>query len=126
MKKNFAVLGATVASFLMPVVVFAQDLATQCAVVGGGTIDSLACRVYSIVRIVIPLLILIAVAYFIFGVFKFIRGDSDDEKKAGKATMINGIIGFAVILGLWGLVSIVLNTAGVGGGSVNQGAFPTF
>ncbi len=126
MKKNFAVLGATVASFLMPAVVFAQDLAAQCAVVGGGTVDSLICRVYSIVRIIIPLLILGAVAFFIYGVINFIRADSDDEKKKGKALMVNGIIGFAVILGLWGLVSILLNTAGVGGGSVNQGAFPTF
>ena len=125
MKKNFAVLGATVASFLMPAVVFAQDLAAQCAVVGGGTIDSLACRIYSIIRIVIPLLILVAVAFFIYGVFNFIRGEGD-VKDEGKQMMMNGIIGFAVILGLWGLVSILLNTFGVGGGSVNQGAFPTF
>jgi hypothetical protein len=125
MKKNFAVLGVSVASFLMPVVVFAQDLAAQCAVVGGGTLDSFACRIYSIVRIVIPLLILIAVAVFIYGVFNFIKSEGDDKAK-GKIQMMNGIIGFAVILGLWGLVSILLNTFGVGGGSVNQGAFPTF
>ena len=125
MKKNFAVLSATVASFLMPAVVFAQDLAAQCAVTAGGTIDSLACRIYSIIRIVIPILILGAVAFFIYGVAQYIAQEGE-KKEEGKKIMINGIIGFAVILGLWGLVSILLNTFGVGGGTVNQGAFPTF
>ena len=125
MKKNFAVLSATVASFLMPVVVFAQDLAAQCAVVGGGTVDSLICRVYSIVRIVIPLLILAAVLFFVWGIVQFISSE-EELKKEGKDKMLKGIVGLAVILGMWGLVSILLNTAGVGGGTVNQGAFPTF
>jgi hypothetical protein len=41
--------------------------------------------------------------------------------------MIHGIIGFAVILGLWGLVNILLHTFGLQGGSgAVQNQFPTF
>ncbi len=127
MKKNLAILGGTVASLLMPAVVFAQDsLSNLCSGIGFGSAEGLVCKVYDIVRIVIPLLILGAVGYFIYGIFNYIKAEGDDAKSKGKTLMINGIIGFAVILGLWGLVSVLLQTFGLGGGTVNEGAFPTF
>lgn len=126
MKKKIAFLGATALTVAMPLIASAQDLAAQCAAVGNdGKFTGILCTIYRLVKIIIPLMILGAVAYFIWSVVKFIQADAEGKEKA-RDGMIQSIIGFVVILGLWGIVTIVLSTFGVGGGSVNQAAFPTF
>ncbi len=125
MKKKLAVLGASALAYLMPVAAFAQDLAMQCAGTSLLTGEGFICKIYSLTNLVMKFLILIAVAFFIWGVVKFIMADGE-EKESGRNNMVQGIIGLAVILGLWGLVTVVLNTFGVGGGTVNQNAFPIF
>ena len=124
-KKTLAIIGATAVTIGTPVFVLAQDLATTCAAASLGNAEGIICKIYGLVKIIIPLMILGAVAYFIWSVVKFIQADGE-EKEAARNGMIQSIIGFVVILGLWGIVSIVLNTFGVGGGTVNQAAFPTF
>ncbi len=58
-----------------------------------------------------------AVVWFMWGVFIFILSAGDEEKrKLGRNRMIAGIIGIAVIVSVWGLVTIITNTFGVGGG----------
>ncbi len=126
MKKKIAFLGATLVSVGMPVFAFAQSLSATCASAQvGGNATGILCTIYKLVNIIIPLLILAAVAFFIFSVVTFIRADGE-EKEAARSGMINSIIGFVVILGLWGIVSVVLNTFGVGGQQAPTGAFPTF
>lgn len=125
MKKKLAVLGASAVAFLMPVAAFAQDLAMQCAGTSLLTGEGFICKIYSLTNLVMKFLILAAVAYFIWGVVGFIKGEGE-EKEDGRDKLVKGIIGLAVILGLWGLVTVVLNTFGVGGGTVNQNAFPIF
>jgi hypothetical protein len=97
----------------------------MCATTSLGNAEGIICKIYSLVNLGTKLMIVAAVAYFIYSVIKFIRADGE-EKDEARNGMMQSIIGFAVILGLWGLVSIVLNTFGVGGGTVNQAAFPTF
>lgn len=120
-KKNLPVIGATVVSVLLPVAaVFAQvNPAGTCA---PGTynpvgLENIICRSYSIINLIIRVLMLAAVAYFIYGVIKFVIAGDAEEKGEGRTMMINGIIGFAVIVGLWGLVRILLATFGVNEGS---------
>jgi len=115
------------ASMFLPLIASAQSLAAQCLGQAGrgDSLESVVCTIYRLIRIVIPVLILGAVAYFIWGIVKFISSDGE-EKEAGRGMMINGIVAFAVILGLWGLVYILLNTFGVRTGGVNEGTFPTF
>jgi len=64
---------------------------------------------------VIPLLFAVAVAFFIWGVVQFIwQGAGEEAKRTqGKQHMIWGIIALAVMLGVWGLVSIVGGTFGL-------------
>ena len=111
----------------MPLLALAQSLSVTCApgATSLGNATGVLCKIYSLVNIVIPLMILGAVAFFIWSVVKFIRseGEGKDEARAG---MIQSIIGFVVILGLWGIVSIILSTFGAGGVQVNHAAFPTF
>lgn len=119
-KKHLPVIGATVVSVLLPVsMVLAQvNPAGTCA---PGTfnpvgIENIICRSYSIINLVIRVLMLAAVAYFIYGVIKFVIAGDAEEKGEGRTMMINGIIGLAVIIGLWGLVRILLATFGVNEG----------
>lgn len=120
MKKKLPVLCATAVSVLLPLITFAQVSAngtcasgTTTGAGGSGGIAGVICTIYGIIKIVIPVLILGAVAYFIYGVIMFVIAGDAEEKGAGRTMMINGIIGFAVIIGLWGLVNILLSTFGI-------------
>ena len=115
-KKTLAIIGATIVTVGVPAITMAQDLATTCATQGFGNAEGIICEIYRLTKIIIPLLILAAVGFFIFSVFNFIRADGE-EKETARSGMIQSIIGFVVILGLWGIVSIVLNTFGVGAGA---------
>ena len=129
MKNKIAVLGAGIVSFVAPYLAMAQTASSTTAVCTTNTytagIQDVICRIYSIIKIIIPVLILGAVAYFIWGIIQFVIAGDAEEKSAGRTMMINGIIGFAVILGLWGLVNILLSTFGVGN-SAGPGILPTF
>ncbi|MFA7302188.1 MAG: pilin [Candidatus Paceibacterota bacterium] len=62
--------------------------------------------------LLVPVLISIAFIFFLFGVYKyFIMGaESDSELETGRKFVLWGIIGFVVIVSVWGLVWIVLVT----------------
>lgn len=93
---------------------------------GSGGINIQAIKTYSdgisslINTVFVPLLFAIAFLTFIYGVYKyFILGaDSDTERAAGRQFVLWGVIGFVVILSVWGLVTVVLSTFGItaGGG----------
>ena len=67
-------------------------------------------QVHEILNSIIPLLVALGVVYFVWGVVKYVIADSEEAKKSGKDRMIYGIIGFAVIASLWGLVNILVDT----------------
>ncbi len=123
MKKKLAFLGASAVTLLSPLAVFAQTVCVGSA--RYGTVDAVICRIYDIIKIVIPVLIIGAVAYFIWGIVQFITASDSEEKGNARGMMIHGIIGFAVILGLWGLVNILLSTFGVSNAG-GPGQLPTF
>jgi hypothetical protein len=62
----------------------------------------------------IPLVFGLALLMFIWGVFKaFILGGSDEEKqKEGKQLMLYAIIGFVVMVSIWGIVNLIANGLG--------------
>jgi len=109
-------------AFFMPVVALAQN-ASRCSqfAIGGGSRDirDIICRVGNIIDLIIPLLILLAVLFFIWGVIQYVINTDDEEAKTkGRDRMIAGLVGFAVIFAMWGLVRIVQNTFGVQSGEV--------
>lgn len=68
-------------------------------------------RLNEIVNVVIPFIIGLAVLVIIWGVFNFISGAGDEEKRAeAKQYIIWGIIGLFIMTSVWGLVNILSNT----------------
>ncbi len=65
----------------------------------------------------IKLMIALAIVFFLWGVFKFIKEDGD-KKEEGRNFMFWGIVGIFVMISVWGLVNILvytfkLNTTGL-------------
>ena len=112
MKKILAGLGLMFTPFLA----FAQ---TTCSGSGygaqPGTIEAILCRVSNILNTIIPILVVLGVVYFIWGVISYVISDDEEAKQKGRDRMIFGIIGLVVIVAVWGLVGVVTNTFGLNG-----------
>ncbi|MDB5189405.1 MAG: protein of unknown function with transrane region [Parcubacteria group bacterium] len=63
-------------------------------------------------NVAVPIVFALAFIVFIFGIFQyFIQGGHDEEKRdSGKQLMLWGLIGFFVMVSVWGLVRILLGT----------------
>jgi hypothetical protein len=72
--------------------------------------DNLIAKFNSLVNQAIPVLITFAVLYIIFAVVKYMIAGSEDDKKKSAAMVGYGIAGLAVILSIWGLVNLLVNT----------------
>ena len=125
MKKKLMVLSGFVLG-LAPVVALAQVTGGTPTVCNSGTITTLQgilCKISEILNAVIPVLIALGVVYFVWGVITYIIAKEEEAKTAGRNRIIWGIIGLAVIIGLWGLVNILKNTFGLG--NIQNINFPT-
>lgn len=80
-------------------------------------IKDLFCKIFDIFTSLLPLLFALGVVYFVWGVVTYVIGNDEEAKKRGRDRIIYGIIGFVVLVGLWGLVYIVTNTFGIAGHS---------
>lgn len=68
----------------------------------------------AIVNPLIGLLIAMAVVWFIWGLVQFIWGaQSEEDREKGKRNMIWGIFGLFVMVAVFGILSLLLNTFGV-------------
>jgi len=68
----------------------------------------------TLVNTLIPVLIGIAVLLFIWGVISFITaGDNEEARKSARNRIIWGIIFIFVIVSVWGLVNILIQTFGL-------------
>jgi hypothetical protein len=73
-------------------------------------IEDLIFQFQQILNSIVPVLVALGVVYFVWGVVQYVIADGEEAKKKGKDRIIYGVIGFAVIVGLWGLVNIVVKT----------------
>lgn len=69
-----------------------------------------------IINPLIIFLFALALAYFLFGVFEFIvHGNNDEKKTIGKSHMLWGVIGLTIMMSVWAILGIILNTLGITG-----------
>ena len=103
-------------AYIAPVVIFAQS-----------TIEGLLGTVNDVLAIVIPLLITIALIYFLWGVAKYVMSQGDESAQTeARGMIIHGIIALFVIISVWAFVGVLNSTfnvqAGGGPGGVPAGA----
>ncbi len=117
--KTLARLAAPAALFAVPALAFAQLSVTVSY--GGGCASGL-CQVannilYIINAVLVPVLFALAFLVFLYGIVKaYIFSEGDPERvKEGHKLILWGIIGFVVMISLWGLVNVVANTFGLAG-----------
>ena len=85
--------------FLFPLFAFAEGL------------DNLLIRIGSLILLLIPLVVSLALLYFLWGLANFILAGDDKEKiEKGKSTMLWGIIALFVMVSVWGIVRFIQDT----------------
>ncbi len=62
----------------------------------------------------------LALVYFLYGMFEFILNQANDEKKTtGKSHMLWGIIGIVIMMGVWFILNVILNTLNISPSEIN-------
>jgi hypothetical protein len=82
--------------------------------------DNFVANILVIINVyLVQLIFAVAFVVFFWGVFQyFIAGGADEEKrKKGKQFVMYGLIGFVIMISLWGIINILINTLGIGGGT---------
>ncbi len=104
MKKllNFKLAGV-ITLLVAPVIVTAQTI--------GAVIE----KVHDLIGLIVPVVIAIAVVFFLWGVLKYVIAKDPESQKEARGVMINGIIVLLVMISIWGLVAIVRETFKIDG-----------
>lgn len=102
--------------FLMPAVAFAQFGSGGQQGTGQDALGLIDVAKSIIDRLII-VFIAAGIAVFIFGIVKYVIASDEEAKSKGRNLMIWGIIGLFAIVAVWGLVSLLANTTGVGPGT---------
>ena len=93
-----------------PMIAFAQDL--------NNSLDVIA----NLLNDVIPILMVLATIVFIIGIIKYIMaGGDEDGVSSAKWYMLWSIIALFVMVSVWGIVGILIDTFNVGGTGIPSG-----
>lgn len=117
MKKALALTSLALSVFALPLVSFAAI--NNISDVGSFVINTIN-------NVIVPVLFAIAFIVFLWGAFStFILGaNSGEAKENGKNLMLWGLIGFFVMVSIWGLVNILTGTISFGNNSGPTGGTP--
>ena len=100
--KKYIVAGA---SFLLPAMAFAQTFSY---------ITNILNYIQTFIRTATPIVVGLAVLFFLYGLMKFIlAAGNEDAKDEGKRIMIWGVIALFVMVSVWGLVQLLGQNLGV-------------
>jgi hypothetical protein len=77
-------------------------------------------------NVLVPLVFAVALITFLYGVFKyFIAGGANlEQRQKGTQVIMYSVIGFAVMISVWGIVNLVVGTFGFD--NTNRPCLPTF
>ncbi len=83
--------------------------------------DQLEKAVSAIVNPIIQVLFAVALVIFVYGIFDYIRGaDKPEVRRVGQEHMLWGIVGLLIMISVFTIIEILLNTLGVKGSDVPQ------
>ncbi len=66
-----------------------------------------------ITAVIIPLIFVFAFLFFLWNVLRFMRSSAEKDKEEAKERMWWGIIALFIMVGVWGIISILSNTLGI-------------
>lgn len=73
----------------------------------------------------VPLIIGIAVLYFLWGVLKYVVAKDSEAQQEARSVMVMGIIVLFVMVSIWGLVNLLGETVGINRGApINPDLIP--
>ena len=105
-KKNFNKFLIAGSSFLVAVPAFALVAAPTSVADFVKIINCLALDV-------VPVIVLLAFIIFVAGLVGYVgSGDNEEKREQGRSVMIYGLIGFFVMVSIWGILGIVTNSFG--------------
>ena len=118
MKKALALTSGILAAFAVPLVSLAAV---------NNLSDAGSFVINTINNIIVPVLFAVAFIVFLWGAFDtFILGaNSEEVKEKGKNLMLWGLIGFFVMVSIWGLVNILTGTVSFGNNTGPTGGTPS-
>lgn len=65
----------------------------------------------NIINPFIAFLLVLALIYFMYGVYRFIADNgSDTGRTTGKRHMLWGVVGLAIMISVYGLIDLIMNT----------------
>lgn len=125
MKKFIQSLLVTGTAFFAPIAVFAQQFGSS-SIATGTNATNLIGSITAVLNQIVPVLITLAVIYFVWGVLQYtILAKTEEAKTEGRAKMINGFIGLFVILAMWGIIGLISSSLGLGlGGEITTTQMP--
>jgi hypothetical protein len=91
------------ALYAFPVVAFAQIT----------DIESAIAWFLNILNLLIPVAIALAVVVFLFGIFRYVTAKDDTAKSEARSIILYGVVILFVMVAIWGLVNILINTFGL-------------
>ena len=69
--------------------------------------------VNNILNPIIMLALAVAILYFLWGGFQFVRNaDSPEERKKGSLNMIWGVVGLVIMVSAYGILNLILGSIG--------------
>lgn len=75
--------------------------------------------VVEIVNPIIQVMFALALVFFVYGIFEFVRGaDKPDVRKKGQDHMLWGLVGLFLMISVFTIIRILLNTLGVTGADI--------
>lgn len=108
MNKRLIITSSLMATILLaPAIALAQDF---------GDLIDLAESFKNLLDVLTVVIVALALVFFLWGLTVFILSAGDEEKRSkGKHIMIWGAIAFTVMLGIWGIVTFLLEAFGIAG-----------
>lgn len=117
--KKFAIAAS---AYLLPLAAFATTRD-----VGKDNIANLIGQINAVINTIIPFLVGLAVLIIIWGVFNYISGAGDEEKRAqAKQYIVWGVVGVFIMLSVWGLVNVLVNSFALRKGPLDSSQLPKF
>ena len=97
------------------------DLLTIFTPVAHASVDTFVKKAITyVVNPIIALMVIVALAYFVYGIFEYVKDGDDSEARAkGAQHMLWSIIGLFIMVGVFFIMRVILGSVGISESQIN-------